>query len=56
MLEHRVVLQEQRLLVLRRQLLTGEHHVRSRLARLERGYLIFKRRLKPRWRQIFLDP
>jgi hypothetical protein len=38
-LEHTVVLQEQRLLVLRRQLVREEHHVSSRLKPLERDNL-----------------
>ena len=43
-LEHTVVLQEQRLLVLRRQLVREEHHGSRRLKPLERDYFTCKRR------------
>ena len=44
-LEHAVVLQEQRVLALRRQVVRGERYASSRLKRLEREYFICKRRL-----------
>jgi len=50
-LEHPVIIQQQRLLVLRRQAMRGERHVLGRLRRLERGYFISKRRLKRRRRR-----
>ena len=45
-LEHAVVLQEQRLLVLRRQVVRGERYASNRLKRLERDYFTCKRRLE----------
>ncbi len=54
-LEHAVVLQEQRVLVLRRQVVQGERYASSRLKRLEREYFICKRRLEHSRRHTFLS-
>jgi hypothetical protein len=54
-LEHAVVLQEQRVLVLRRQVFRGERYASSRLKRLEREYFICKRRLEHTRRHTLLS-
>ena len=53
--EHAVVLQEQRLLVLRRQVVRGERYASSRLKRLERDYFICQRKLGRTPRHTFLS-